>query len=55
MLDGVPVSVKDEADLAGYRRTLGSKVDFTNPTNQTAWCVKKWEEAGAIVIGKTNM
>ena len=54
-LDGVPISVKDEADLSGYRRTLGSMLDFTNPSNETAWCVKKWEEAGAIIIGKTNM
>lgn len=54
-LDGVPVAVKDEADLKGYKRSLGSKLDFTNPENETAWCVKQWEEAGAIVIGKTNM
>ncbi|PGH11975.1 hypothetical protein AJ79_04562 [Helicocarpus griseus UAMH5409] len=54
-LDGVPVAVKDEADLAGYKRTLGSRLDFTAKTNQTSWCVKKWEEAGAVVIGKTTM
>ena len=55
MLDGVPVSIKDEVDLADYKRTLGSKVDFTNPLDQTAWCVGKWEEAGAVICGKTNM
>lgn len=54
-LDGVPVAVKDEVDLKGYKRTLGSKLDFTNKDDETAWCVKQWEEAGAIVIGKTNM
>ena len=54
-LDGIPVAVKDEVDLTGYRRTLGSQVDFTNPFDETAWCVRKWEQAGAIVLGKTNM
>ncbi|KAK2747711.1 hypothetical protein FQN55_004881 [Onygenales sp. PD_40] len=54
-LDGVPVAVKDEVDLEGYKRTLGSKMDFTSKTKGTSWCVQKWEEAGAIIIGKTNM
>ncbi|KAL1953999.1 hypothetical protein VTO42DRAFT_1854 [Malbranchea cinnamomea] len=54
-LDGVPIAVKDEVDLEGYKRTVGSKLDFTGKTNQTSWCVKKWEEAGAVIIGKTTM
>jgi Asp-tRNA(Asn)/Glu-tRNA(Gln) amidotransferase A subunit family amidase len=55
VLDGVPLAVKDEADLANYSRTLGTKLDFTNAANKTAWCVEKWEAAGGIVVGKTNM
>lgn len=55
VLDGVPVAVKDEADLAGCIRSLGSSRDFTGPSGNTSWCVRKWEEAGAIVIGKLNM
>lgn len=54
-LDGVPVAVKDEVHLKGYTRTLGSKLDFSPAVDETSWCIKKWEEAGAIVIGKTNM
>ncbi|WEW54826.1 hypothetical protein PRK78_000251 [Emydomyces testavorans] len=54
-LDGVPVAVKDEVDMQGYRRKLGSNLDFTTKPGATSWCVKKWEEAGAIVIGKTTM
>lgn len=54
-LDGVPVAIKDEADLKGYTRTLGSALEFTNPDDETAWCVQQWEQAGAVVIGKTNM
>jgi amidase len=54
-LDGVPVAVKDEVHIEGYRRTLGSKLDFTGEFKGTSWCVKKWEEAGAIIVGKTTM
>ncbi|OGM43679.1 N-acylethanolamine amidohydrolase [Aspergillus bombycis] len=54
-LDGVPVVVKDEVHIEGYRRTLGSKLDFTGEFTGTSWCVKKWEEAGAIIVGKTTM
>ncbi|KAF7592043.1 hypothetical protein BBP40_000766 [Aspergillus hancockii] len=54
-LDGVLVAVKDEVHIEGYRRTLGSKLDFTGDFEGTSWCVKKWEEAGAIIVGKTTM
>jgi Asp-tRNA(Asn)/Glu-tRNA(Gln) amidotransferase A subunit family amidase len=54
-LDGVIVAVKDEVDLDGYGKSLGSCNDFTRRAGGTSWCVKKWEEAGAIVIGKLNM
>ena len=55
VLDGVPLTVKDEVDLSGYRKCYGSKIDFTDPDDRTAWCVLKWHEAGALIIGKTNM
>lgn len=54
-LDGVPVAVKDEVHLTGYKRTLGSKMDFKNGIDATSWCVKQWLAAGAIIIGKTSM
>ncbi|KAJ9353681.1 hypothetical protein DTO027B9_5124 [Paecilomyces variotii] len=54
-LDGVPVAVKDEVHVKGYERTLGSKIDMKGDIDETSWCVKKWEEAGAIMIGKTTM
>ncbi|KAL4970448.1 amidase [Aspergillus stella-maris] len=56
LLDGIPVTVKDEVHMKGYKRTLGSKMDFSGEfAGETAWCVKMWEEAGAIVIGKSTM
>lgn len=54
-LDGVPVAVKDEVHLAGYKRTVGTKLDFKHGSEGTSWCVRQWEEAGAIVMGKTTM
>jgi Asp-tRNA(Asn)/Glu-tRNA(Gln) amidotransferase A subunit family amidase len=54
-LDGVPIAVKDEVLVKGYKRTLASKLDFKKGIDETSWCVRKWEEAGAIVVGKTNM
>ncbi|GLB06308.1 hypothetical protein AtubIFM57258_001611 [Aspergillus tubingensis] len=54
-MDGIPVAIKDEVHMEGYRRTLGSKLDFTGEFTGTSWCVKQWEDAGAIVIGKTTM
>lgn len=55
ILDGVPVAVKDEVDLDGYTKSFGSAQDFTLRGGGTSWCVKKWEEAGAVIIGKLNM
>jgi Asp-tRNA(Asn)/Glu-tRNA(Gln) amidotransferase A subunit family amidase len=54
-LDGVPLAIKDEVHLSGYTRTLGSRLDRSDKGDRTAWCVQKWQEAGAIIIGKTNM
>ena len=55
VLDGVPIALKDEVDLDGYRKTLGSARDYARPKGGTSWCVKKWEEEGAIIVGKLNM
>lgn len=55
-LDGVPVAVKDEEDVGGYKKRLGSKIDFTSREDATSFCVRKWlEEGGAVMVGKTNM
>ena len=54
-LDGVPIAVKDEVNLTGYRTTKGSRLDFTDKGDRTAFCVDRWIDAGAVIIGKTNM
>ncbi|KAK3653371.1 hypothetical protein LTR56_004575 [Elasticomyces elasticus] len=54
-LDGVPVAVKDEEDVTGYPKCVGSKLDLKDKHDATSYCVKAWQDAGAVLIGKTNM
>jgi aspartyl-tRNA(Asn)/glutamyl-tRNA(Gln) amidotransferase subunit A len=53
-LAGVPLLVKDVFDTAGIRTTVGSKIYAERVPERTAPAVLALEEAGAIVIGKTN-
>lgn len=54
-LDGVLLGVKDEVDLAGHSKSLGSNRQLSTADDETSWCVRKWEEAGAVIVGKLNM
>lgn len=54
-LDGVPVAVKDEVDLSGYKKCYASKIDFTRKDDATSHCVKMWQDAGAVIMGKCTM
>lgn len=55
LLDGVPIAIKDQVDMAGYKTTLGTPRDHAGDDPQTSWCVQKWLDAGAICLGKLNM
>ncbi|OIW25218.1 amidase signature enzyme [Coniochaeta ligniaria NRRL 30616] len=59
LLDGVPTAVKDEYDIEGYETCLGSVNDYTGKIQEdgsiTTWTVRKLQEAGAVIIGKTSM
>ena len=54
-LHGIPISLKDNIYTAGIRTTAGSKIlrDFV-PLND-APVVTQLKEAGAVVLGKTNL
>ncbi len=51
---GIPVAVKDMFCTKGVRTTAGSKIleEFVPPYN--AFAVDKLQEAGAVLLGKTN-
>ncbi len=53
-LHGIPIGVKDIIDSAGVRTTQGSSFFTDNVPDQDAICVRRFREAGAIMIGKTN-
>ncbi len=55
-LHGVPITIKDNIDVAGVRVTSGSKVLANRMATEDATVVAKLKAAGAIVtMGQTNM
>lgn len=54
-LAGVPVAIKDNMCTEGMKTTCSSKILYNFVPTYSSEAVKKLEEAGAIVIGKTNM
>jgi aspartyl-tRNA(Asn)/glutamyl-tRNA(Gln) amidotransferase subunit A len=54
-LAGVPVAVKDVLDIEGIPTTCGSRILEGYRPPFTATAVARLEQAGAVVVGKTNM
>lgn len=53
-LAGVPLSVKDVIAVAGLHLTGGSAAYARNVASFTATAVRRLQDAGAVVVGKTN-
>ena len=54
-LHGIPVAVKDLHETAGIRTTYGSPLHKNNVPDFDCRVVQREKEAGAIVLGKTNV
>lgn len=54
-LAGVPVAIKDNMCTEGILTTCSSKILANFTPTYTAEAVKKLEQAGTVMIGKTNM
>jgi len=54
-LHGIPVAVKDVFSTRGVRTTCGSRIFFTHVPDHDAAVVQRLANAGAVLVGKTNM
>lgn len=54
-LAGVPVAIKDNMCTEGMLTTCSSKILYNFKPTYTAEAVKNLEDAGAVILGKTNM
>jgi len=54
-LHGLPVSVKENIDTKGVPSTLGMKARLGSAAKEDAVTVRLAREAGAIILGKTNV
>ena len=54
-LHGIPVGLKDLYNTAGVRTTSGSKIFDTFIPTEDCTVARKFQQAGAILIGKLNM
>ena len=54
-LAGVPVAIKDNLCTKDLKTTCSSRILENFVPTYTAYAVQKLEEAGAVILGKTNM
>lgn len=54
-LDGIPCTIKDSYKIQGMTVAAGSPAFQDLVANEDAFTVKKIKEAGAVILGRTNM
>jgi Asp-tRNA(Asn)/Glu-tRNA(Gln) amidotransferase A subunit family amidase len=55
LLDGIPCTIKDSYKVQGMTVAAGSPAFKDLVANEDAFTVKKIKEAGAVILGRTNM
>jgi len=53
-LDGLPLTIKDTVDAAGWPTRSGSRTTSETPAQTDAPVVARLREAGAVILGKTT-
>ena len=54
-LEGIPVLVKDNIEVAGMPTTAGSPALLDGPQDRDAFIVSRLRQAGAVILGKANL
>ena len=54
-LHGIPIALKDNIDTAGVRATAASELFKDRVPSEDAEVVRRLKNAGAVLLGKTNM
>lgn len=54
-LDGMPLVIKDNIDVAGVPTTVGSRLFADRTPTEDAEVMLRLREAGAVILGKANM
>ena len=54
-LHGIPILIKDNIDVAGMVNSAGSLALAENRPKQDAFIISRLRQAGAVILGKTNL
>jgi amidase len=54
-MHGIPILIKDNVDIAGMVNSAGSLALADNRPGADAFMVKRLRDAGAVILGKTNL
>src|SRR6195256_2395623 len=54
LLEGVPVSIKETAALAGFRNSLASRAFEQSIAQVDSFAIGRLKDEGAVILGKTN-
>jgi len=55
VMTGIPIAIKDNILFSGHIASAGSKILENYTASYDAFVIKKLKEAGAVIIGRTNM